>query len=133
MTILNGADTGPLAGWVLAQAQGMKLIGKVEMRGDARWLCPVLEMQPNLAQQGEGLVPVYPCFPVFLCPITELELPDGAIVKSVETFSKLHRQLLEKFVDQGLGRIEDLRVASSGIAVAKSMPRLVTPPGGRPG
>ena len=131
--ILNGADHGPLVGWVMAQAHGMKLIGKVEMRGDApvRWLCPVLEMQPNLAQQGDGLVPVYPCFPVFLCPITELELPEGAIVQSVEAFSKLHRQLLHKFVEQGLQRLADLRVASSGIAVAKSMPRIVPP--GRPG
>lgn len=133
--LLNGADNGPLAGWVIAQTNGLTLIGKPKSDrcrdslngGGPGTLGPVLHMQPNLVQgQGGGMAPIQPCFPVFLCDVREVTVPSGALVVECESLSKAQRAQLWKFVEQGLAILEQLRLASSGIVAARTIPKLVT-------
>lgn len=123
--IVNGKNEGPLAGWVIAQSNGLTLIGCPD---PGRYLSPVFHMQPNLVQgQGGGAAPIHPCFPVFLLAIDHLELPPGALIVPVETLSKPERAQLARFVEQADQMLQQMKAAASGIALAKQIPKL--PPG----
>jgi hypothetical protein len=128
--MVNGKDNGPLAGWVIAQTNGLTLVGKDvnDARTDADMamkLSPVLNMQPNLVQgQGGGVAPIHPCFPVFLLDVREIEVPEGSVIVSCESLSKAQRAQLWKFVEQGLAILEQMRLASSGLTVARTMPKV---------
>lgn len=135
--LLSGADNGPLAGWVIAQTNGLTLIGRVDgdyvrkaiggLKDNPFVMSPVLHMQPNLVQgQGGGMAPIQPCFPVFLCDVRDVTVPSGALVVECESLSKAQRAQLWKFVEQGLAILEQLRLASSGIVAARTIPKLVT-------
>ena len=125
MTILNGHDEGPLAGWVIAQSNGLTLVGlpiTPGVKGDMV-LRPVLNMQQNLAQgPNGGATPIHPCFPLFLFAINEVQLPAGAIVIPVASLSKVERDHLAKFVEQGMEIMGQMKAAAMGIQLAKAVP-----------
>lgn len=120
MTILNGIDPAPLAGWVIAQSNGLTLIGKHV----GTKLTPVFEMKPQLAQgRAEGFAqPMHFCFPLWLMSITEIELPEGAIIVPVESLGKMERLQLHKFVEAAGNMLEQMRAAAAGIVTARTMP-----------
>jgi hypothetical protein len=125
MTILNGHDEGPLAGWVIAQSNGLTLVGLPTYGGEGKIhsLSPVLHMQQNLAQgPNGGATPIHPCFPLFLFAINEVQLPGGAIVIPVALLSKVERDHLAKFVEQGMEIMGQMKAAAMGIQLAKSVP-----------
>lgn len=117
---------GVLAGWVIAQTNGLTLVGKVEtkQRTDCRVLSPVFEMKPNLMQgQGGGAAPVHHCFPLWLLAIEEVELPHGALVVSVESLSSRERELLKGFIDGAENILGQMKAANAGILLAKALPK----------
>ena len=111
----DASDTGPLAGWVIVQAQGMTLIGRAQRRA----LRPVFELKPVMSDRGIGHMVV----PVWLLGVDELETPAGAIVHPCEELTRSQRVHLLKSVQQAEEMSATMRAQDAGITLATTLPK----------
>jgi len=131
--ILNGADTSPLTGWVIAIAHGKTLVGLPTSDPESRpplKLLPVYELiaMMQLVQsrpdQPPQLMTMRQCFPLLTFPsIRVVTVPDNAIVIEVEMLSRQERRELGKAVEGCEHMIGAMRAHDAGIVLA--------PPGAR--
>jgi hypothetical protein len=124
-------EINTLDGWVIALTNGLALIGRrtTMYRDDTgaaiRTLGPVFELKTAMAQDGRGNAgPVRMAFPLFLLSITEVELPDGALVIPCETLSRAEQSELRKAIDVGEDMLSKAKAAASGISVVREMPKV---------
>lgn len=113
----DASDTGPLAGWVIVQAQGMTLIGR--SWSAHKVLRPVFELKPVMSDRGIGHMVV----PVWLLGVDELETPAGAIVHPCEELTRSQRVHLLKSVQQAEELSATMRAQDAGITLATTLPK----------
>jgi hypothetical protein len=133
--ILNGADTGPLAGWSIVCVQGHTLIGKhafydINQRTIARidpgfaLTCVMQMVQPD-PRQAPQLMTMRQVMPFLTFPsIREINVPLDAIVIPIETLSRKERVELARSVDSCEQLIMAMRAQESGITVAPAGAKL---------
>ena len=138
---------GPLAGWVVAQVQGMTLIGKASRglsecgRGSLaalghetivipvpipdEWygmhvsaLSPVFELKPQMAMAREGMQIAHPCLPLWLLGVKSLDLPEGCVVVPCESFTRSQRVNLLRGVRAAEGLEAQFRAEEAGGVLA---------------
>ena len=126
--LLNGADTGPLAGWSIVCVQGYTLIGKVS---SLDWLDPafaltcVMQMVQPDPRQAPQLMTMRQVTPFLTFPsIRSIEIPLGAIIVPIETLSRKERVELARSVDSCEQLIMAMRAQESGITVAPAGAKL---------
>jgi hypothetical protein len=130
--LLNGADTGPLAGWSIVCVQGYTLIGKVsslEMHeatlDPAFALTCVMQMVQPDPRQAPQLMTMRQVTPFLTFPsIRSIEIPLGAIIVPIETLSRKERVELARSVDSCEQLIMAMRAQESGITVAPAGAKL---------
>jgi hypothetical protein len=124
--IINGRDTAPLAGWVIAQVHGVALIGRAE----GSRLSPVFEMKPNIVQvdRAGNQASIHPCFPLWLLGVEEIDLPAGALVFPVEKLHPRERKELADFIKNAEETMKAMKLAHAGIALAKPGMKLPAAP-----
>ena len=125
-----------LAGWAIAQAYGMTLIGRhsVDQHGIAT-LGPVFELQAQMAMGPQGLQIAHVAIPIWLLGLNDVDLPPGSLVVSCETFSREQQARLAQAVD-GAQRLQaDMRSEGALVRVAPpdSIGRLGKLTGGKDG
>ena len=112
----NGSDTGPLAGWAIVQANGLTLIGRMKLDG-AR-LSPVFELKPQMAMGQQGMQIAHVALPVWLLGVEELEIPQGAIIESIGSFTREQRVRLHHACEQATQLPEQMRNEGSRVVLA---------------
>lgn len=132
-SILNGADTGPLAGWSIVCVQGHTLIGKFDIgRFDgiqhldpAFALTCVMQMVQPDPRQAPQLMTMRQVTPFLTFPsIRTIDVPLDAIVIPIETLSRKERVELARSVDSCEQLIMAMRAQESGITVAPAGAKL---------
>jgi hypothetical protein len=147
--IINGRDTAPLAGWVIAQVHGVALIGEMRKRPiptevlsktgvvigftpgpHGEYLSPVFEMKPNIVQvdRAGNQAAIHPCFPLWLLGVEEIDLPAGALVFPVEKLHPRERKELVDFVKNAEETMKAMKLAHSGISLAHAGTKLPAAP-----
>lgn len=119
--LINGADKGPLAGYVIAQVQGLTLIGLLT----GRTLSPVYDLKAGMQQDPRnGSINIqHACFPVLLFgSIDEIDLPEGALVIPIASLSMGERRALSTAVENGSKMAQAMRAAAVGVTVVRDMP-----------
>jgi hypothetical protein len=121
MDLINGKDTGPLAGYAIVPMQGITLLGLLT----GQTLSPVYELKCIMQPGREGVQIAHACFPVLLlASIEEIDVPDGSLVIRVETLSRTERQSLAAGVENGAQMVRVMRASAAGVTLATRMPAL---------
>jgi hypothetical protein len=126
--LLNGQDTGPLAGWCIYIAQGKVLLGKPADVGlsvtPVYELVAMMQMVQRTPQERPQLMTMRQCVPLLTFPsLREISAPQGAIVIHVEALSKKERRELLASVEACEQLIAAMRAQDSGL--------LLMPPGAK--
>jgi hypothetical protein len=123
VTVLNGADTGPLADWFIVCAHGRTLIGRIDMsepiavRADI--LSPVYELFTQIVPSPQGLACVRNVTPLLtLSSIQGVAIPADAIVIRVADLSRDERKSLAQCVAQCEELVKSMRAAEVGVVLA---------------
>lgn len=118
---------GPLAGWVIAQAHGLLLIG----RRSGRVLGPVFELRAQMQHGPRGIGVQHVALPVWLLGVPSLELPADALAVEVESFSTDQRARLHLACQQAAELAGALRGEEARVMVVPPGVPLPPMPGGR--
>lgn len=123
--ILNGADRGALAGYVIAQTNGLTLIGL--RTGET--LSPVYELKAAMQQGPQGQVAIgHHAFPVLLLgSLDEIDLPAGALIIPITALSKGERAGLAGAVKNAEAMATQMRAAAAGVTLASTIPQMKRP------
>jgi hypothetical protein len=123
--ILNGADKGPLAGYVIAQTNGLTLLGLLT----GRTLSPVYDLKAGMQQGPGGSINIsHACFPVLLFgSLDEIDLPEGALTIPITSLSRTERAALRAVVENGEKMAQAMRAAAAGVTLATTMPAIKRP------
>jgi hypothetical protein len=116
--IVNGKNDGALAGWAIVSVGAVTLIGKLV--GEV--LAPVFELRAAIVQTPNGNGLAHQCFPLWLLDVRSVKIPGGALVVPLEDLSRDARKRLANAVRGGEEFQQGIRVADSGIALAKTLP-----------
>jgi hypothetical protein len=111
---VNG--TGPLSGWVIAQVQGLTVIGCMTLGRDK--LRPVFELKPQMQMGREGVQIQHVAVPVWLLGVREMDLPHGAVVEPCENFGRGQRVALHRSVQMAEAMGAAIRAQDSGVVLA---------------
>jgi len=100
----NTTPPGPLAGWIILQSNGCKVIGKPVGGDPSRrriMLSPVYELHPQIQPIGPGQIQLgFFVAPLWCCKsITSLDLPADAIGVSVDSLDDGDRLSLAQAVE----------------------------------
>jgi hypothetical protein len=117
--IVNGKNDGALAGWAIVSVGAVTLIGKQILGGT---LEPVYELKAALVQTPNGPGIAHQCFPLWLLDVRHVTVPNGALVVPVESLSRDARKRLANAVRGAEEFQQGIRVADSGISLAKTLP-----------
>jgi hypothetical protein len=130
--ILNGADDGPLAGWVIAVAHGLTFVGKpLEPHAGAMTLRPVyglhclMQMVQPDPRRPPQLMTIRQVQPFLTYPsIRQVHLPTDAIVVPCESLSRDERRELMKSIAGCEELMGAMRAQEAGIMVAPANTKL---------
>jgi hypothetical protein len=125
------AMADPSVGWVLAWANGLSLVGKINTSrlGD-RHLQPVyaFSIQPIEVRPGHMAIH-YGASPVgMLASFDSIDLGEGATIKPLSELGEADRRMLMGAVKQGEEMVLQLRASQAGIALAAPGSKLPPPP-----
>lgn len=105
--------------WEIFFIGARTLIGKLERTNSGPRISPVFEIARGPAQQGIQTI----VFPVGWFPVQSLPLLTDAMSIPVRSLGPSEQRMLANAVEKADEMLGQMRAASSGIALAKAMPK----------
>lgn len=119
------AKEGPLEGWVIAQIQGLTLIGRPVQDSDGtRGLMPVYEIQPQMQQGPDGINIGHLIVPVWLLGVPAIAVPKDAVVAPIALLTRTQRAALAAGVSRCADAERQIKAHESGLVLASAATKL---------